>query len=168
MRTRPQPSVPAGFTLVEVMVALAVVALALPALLFTLSQHIDGAAYLRDKSLAQVVASNRLAELRLVSAAQRKLFSGKDSGEVEVAERAFYWWVESSKTEVDNFQRIEISVALDEADETEPLYKLVAFMSANIEEQPLEEGGDNPGAGSGQGGEGDGSGPDPRDDDDDS
>ena len=134
-----------GFTLVEVMVALAVVALALPALLFSLSQHIDGAAHLRDKSLAQLVASNRLAELRLVSTAQRKLYSGQDSGEVEVAERVFYWWVQSTTTEVDDFVRIEISVALDEEDEAEPLYHLLAFMSANIEEQPLEQDAQNPG-----------------------
>ena len=54
----------AGFTLVEVMVALAIVALAVPALLFTLDQQIDGSSYLRDRSLAQIVAVNRLAELR--------------------------------------------------------------------------------------------------------
>jgi general secretion pathway protein I len=51
-----------GFTLVEVMVALAVVAIALPALLVALSQHVDGTGYLRDKSLAQMVAANKLAE----------------------------------------------------------------------------------------------------------
>ena len=125
-----------GFTLIEVMVALAVVALALPALLFTLSQHIDGAAYLRDKSMAQMVAANRLAELRLVSAAQRELFSGKDSGAAEMAERDFFWWVESSSTEVEDFYRVEITVALAEEDEDEPIYELVAFMSANVEAEP--------------------------------
>lgn len=42
-----------GFTLIEVMVALTVVAVTLPALLFLLSQQIDGTAYLRDRSVAQ-------------------------------------------------------------------------------------------------------------------
>ena len=43
-----------GFTLIEVMVALTVVAVTLPALLFLLSQQIDGTAYLRDRSVAQL------------------------------------------------------------------------------------------------------------------
>ena len=46
-----------GFTLIEVMVALTVVAVTLPALLFLLSQQIDGTAYLRDRSVAQWVAA---------------------------------------------------------------------------------------------------------------
>ena len=55
-----------GFTLVEVMVALAIVAIALPALLMALYQQIDDTAYLRDKTLAYMVAENKLAEIRLV------------------------------------------------------------------------------------------------------
>ena len=62
-----------GFTLVEVMVALAVVAVALPALLTTLYQQADDTAYLRDKALAHMVAANRLQETRLVVAATRTL-----------------------------------------------------------------------------------------------
>ncbi|MEM1112407.1 MAG: type II secretion system minor pseudopilin GspI [Pseudomonadota bacterium] len=133
---KPRPS---GFTLVEVLVAMAVVALALPALLITLSQHIDGTAYLRDKSLAQMVAANQLAEMRLVSASERQLFRGEDSGEATMAEREFYWWMRSTVTEVEDFYRIEISVALDEGDEEEPLYELVAFLSTNIEEDPIAQ-----------------------------
>lgn len=50
-----------AFTLVEVMVALAVVSVAVPALLLTLSQQLDGTRYLQDRVQAQWVAANRLA-----------------------------------------------------------------------------------------------------------
>jgi type II secretion system protein I len=77
MRSRAEkPRRSAGFTLVEVMVALAIVALALPALLLTLDQQIDGTAYLRDRSLAQIVASNRLTEVRLALRSGRQNLRG--------------------------------------------------------------------------------------------
>ena len=65
-----------AFTLVEVMVALAVVAVAVPALLLTLSQQLDGTRYLQDRTQAQWIAANRLAELRLVAAAKGTLQTG--------------------------------------------------------------------------------------------
>ena len=81
-----------GFTLIEVMVALAVVAVALPALLMTLSQQLDSVRYLEDRSHAQWVAANRLAELRLVSQARGSLQAGLIAGEEELAGRKWYWW----------------------------------------------------------------------------
>ena len=79
-----------GFTLVEVMVALAVVAVALPALLLTLSQQLDGLRYLEDRTQAQWVAANRLAELRLVAGAKGSLQTGRVSGTEELAGRSWY------------------------------------------------------------------------------
>ena len=69
-------SIQQGFTLVEVMVALTVVAVTLPALLFLLSQQVDGTAYLRDRSVAQWVAADRVAEVRLTVAKQRRATTG--------------------------------------------------------------------------------------------
>lgn len=126
-----------GFTLVEVMVALAVVAVALPALLVALSQQVDATAYLRDKSVAQLVAANKLVELRLLSRARQSLLEGRDNGVAEMADREWYWWIESKPTDVPQFRRIEIAVALAEEDEKQPLYTLVAFMGADF--KPGEE-----------------------------
>ena len=81
---------PAGFTLVEVMVALAVVALAVPALLFTLFQQLEGTEYLRDRSMASWVAANRLNELKLVVAKQGAVPEGQLSGETRLAQRDWY------------------------------------------------------------------------------
>lgn len=122
-----------GFTLVEVMVALAVVAIALPALLVTLSRQIDDTAYLRDKTLAQMVAANKLAETRLVVAATRSLGAGKSSGVARMAERDWYWWSETKATPLDNFLRIEIRVAQSEQFREQPLYTLNAYMHSDRE-----------------------------------
>lgn len=121
-----------GFTLVEVMVALAVVAIALPALLVTLNQHVDATGYLRDKSMAQMVAANKLEELRILSRAGQSLLRGKDSGVSSMAGREWYWWLESQPTEADNFYRVTIDVGVDEEQGEAPLYTLVAFLSADL------------------------------------
>jgi general secretion pathway protein I len=121
-----------GFTLVEVMVALAIVALAVPALLFTLDQQIDGSAYLRDRSLAQVVAVNRLGELRLAALAGRRLEQGAAAGAEEMAGRDWYWRVSSETTEVPDFYRVAITVRDDENDQDPPLFTLVAYLSGAV------------------------------------
>ncbi|NCF18735.1 MAG: type II secretion system minor pseudopilin GspI [Haliea sp.] len=128
-----------GFTLIEVMVALAVVAIALPALLVALYQQIDSTAYLRDKSLAHMVAANKLTELRILSRARRSLLQGKDGGVAQMGEREWYWWLQSEATEVEQFYRVEINVALDEAARDNPLYTLVAFMSADLGSEVVDE-----------------------------
>jgi len=125
-----------GFTLVEVMVALAVVAIALPALLISLHQQVDSTAYLRDKSLANMVAANKLSEVRILSKASQNLLRGRDSGVTQMADRDWHWWLDSQPTEVDSFYRVEIKVAQEEGQQEQPLVTLVAFLSANLAAEP--------------------------------
>jgi type II secretion system protein I len=54
-----------GFTLIEVMVALAVVAIGLAALMTAVSSTAGASGYLRQKAQAQWIALNRLVEVRL-------------------------------------------------------------------------------------------------------
>ena len=118
-----------GFTLVEVMVALAVVAVALPALLLTLSQQLDGLRYLEDRTHAQWVAANRLAELRLVVGAKGSLQTGQVSGTEEMAGRSWYWWSEGVETEVPGFFRYEIVVSDQEDGEASPVHTLDGYLA---------------------------------------
>ncbi len=126
------------------MVALAIVAIALPAVLMSLYQQIDDTGYLRDKTMAQMVAANKLAEMRLVIASTRVLTAGKANGVAIMADRDWYWWVETkpNSEQFPQFFRIEIRVALAEEQQAQPLYTLTAFMSSDLQiDDPAGPGG---------------------------
>jgi len=59
-----RPAAQAGFTLLEVLVALAIIAIALAACVRAAGQMAAGQAAMRDRALALVSAENSLAELR--------------------------------------------------------------------------------------------------------
>lgn len=111
------------------MVAVVIVALTLPALLFTLSQHIDGTAYIRDRSLARLVASNRLAELRLALRTGGQSLAGRVSGREEMAGREWFWSIDSEETELPGFSRVQLEVRIDEDPGQPPLYTLTALLA---------------------------------------
>ena len=125
-----------GFTLIEVMVALTVVAVTLPALLFLLSQQIDGTAYLRDRSVAQWVAADRVAEVRLAVAKQRSARPGIIAGESERARRTWYWQSEIQETPVPGFMRLTVTVTGEDTDDDSVLFTLDAFLNAEVVDAP--------------------------------
>ena len=125
-----------GFTLIEVMVALTVVAVTLPALLFLLSQQIDGTAYLRDRSVAQWVAADRVAEVRLAVAKQRNARPGVIAGESERAGRPWYWQSEIQETPVPGFMRLTVTVTGEDTDDDSVLFTLDAFLNAEVVDAP--------------------------------
>ena len=59
------PACARGFTLLEVLVALAIVAMSVGALLGTVTSSASNVIYLKEKTLAEWVALNRLTELRI-------------------------------------------------------------------------------------------------------
>jgi general secretion pathway protein I len=77
-----------GFTLIEVLVALVIVALGMSALLETLGSAADTASYLRDKSFAQWIAFNQLATTRLSGTLPS---DGTTNGELDYAGRHWRW-----------------------------------------------------------------------------
>lgn len=116
-----------GFTLVEVMVALAVVAVALPALLFVYMQQVDNTGYLRDKWLASQVIENKWAEVHLLTQTRGFTLDGKQTGEVTLANRQWSWLLTKEKTPVDFFFRYELKIFAAEDDEL-PLLTQVFFL----------------------------------------
>ena len=82
--------------------------------------------------MAGMVAANKLAEIRLVSRAQQELVRGEQNGVRELAGREWFWWVDSQPTDVDQFFRVEITVADEETSRDTPLATLVAYMVADL------------------------------------
>jgi general secretion pathway protein I len=107
------------------MVALAVVGLALPALLFQVMGNVDTEAYLRDKALAQWVAENRLAETRLMRSMGQRVLSGTASGIEEMGGRRWQWRVQSLPTSVPGMRRLQFEVG---PQGQESLISLVGFI----------------------------------------
>jgi len=96
-----------GFTLVEVLVALAVVAIALAAAMRSTGQAINTSVALRDRTMALWLAQDRLARHRLDRdwpAADTK------DGETEMAGRTWRWREQIITTPEANLRRIEIEI----------------------------------------------------------
>ena len=103
-----------GFTLLEVMVALAIVALSLTAVTASMSQMINAAQTMRDRTYASWIAQNRIAELRLAAATPDV---GASNGEVQYANTDWTWRAVVSETGVDDLYRIDVSVSFAGSDD---------------------------------------------------
>jgi general secretion pathway protein I len=95
-----------GFTLLEVLVALAIVAVGMAAVLETLTSSADTIVYLRDKTLANWVALNRIALVRISGQVPP---SGKSDGDTDFAGRKWLWHQEVNTTQVPGMVRIDVS-----------------------------------------------------------
>jgi general secretion pathway protein I len=94
-----------GFTLIEVLVALAIVALAVGALLGTVTSSASNVIYLKEKTIAEWVALNRLTEVRI---AQQMPDKGRRTGNTEMAGMRWQWEEEVIELPVKGMFRIEI------------------------------------------------------------
>jgi general secretion pathway protein I len=105
MTRRPRPQ---GFTLIEMLAAVAVVAIAMGAIIAGMARFADNAAYLRQKTIALWVAHDRLVEFEL----QRSWpDTGKSNGEMEMAGASWPWQAEIQKTEDPHLRRVDVSVS---------------------------------------------------------
>ena len=112
-----------GFTLVEILVALAVLAIALTATARSLGAAIDTTTALRDRTLARWVAEDRLAQLEL-SREWPDLDVKED--DADMGGRAFHWRQETGVTPAARMRRVEVSVFLPGTDSM--LAKMTGFI----------------------------------------
>jgi general secretion pathway protein I len=113
-----------GFTLVEILVALAIVAVALAAGMRALAQSADSASTLKSRTLALWVAQNRLANAQLTDPWPAL---GTSSGDAEQAGARFVWRETVAGTPNPAFRKIEIIVAEPQTPDY-ALAKLVGYI----------------------------------------
>lgn len=97
-----------GFTLVEVLVGLMIVALSLAALMNAVSSAARGSEYLRDKTIAQWIAMNRIEEVRLQI--QPKFGESSDKAEIDFANRKWRYDTRYFDTDNPTIRRVVVRV----------------------------------------------------------
>jgi general secretion pathway protein I len=112
-----------GFTLLEILVALAVLAIALTATARGIGAAIDTTAELRERTLARWIAEDKLALLELSRA-----WPAPDTteGDAEMGGRKYRWRQQVSTTPVARMRRVELGVFLPGAET--PLARLTGFL----------------------------------------
>jgi general secretion pathway protein I len=99
-----------GFTLVEVLVALAIVAIGMAAVLGAITSSANTVYYLRDKTLAEWVALNQIATVRLQLTPPQLPAEGNTTGDMEYAGRNWHWRQEVTQTQIKGMERIDVKV----------------------------------------------------------
>lgn len=119
-----------GFTLVEVLVALMIVAMGLAALMVAVSGTARTSGYLRDKTLAQWIALNRLSEVRLNVS---KFGQNTDLGELDFANRKWHYDTRYFDTSFPSMKRLVVRVyAGDAKTKGNPLAESTGFLSTGF------------------------------------
>ncbi len=118
-----------GFTLLEVLVALAILAITLGALIKASGSYASNATYLKEKTFAQWIAQNKAVEYQL---ANKFPSLGSREGDVNYALQEWRWRVKVSNTDDRRLRRLRIDIILSGGEFKKPLVSLVAFVG-----QPL-------------------------------
>lgn len=122
-----------GFTLIEVLVALVVVALGMLGAIEAVNQSISTSTYLRDKAVAQWVAMNKLTEARLQTAVPQV---DKTSGDAEMAGQKYRWTMVVTKTPVPTMLRLDVTISPPDTDADKvSLASVTGFYSTSIAKQ---------------------------------
>ncbi|MFW8591160.1 type II secretion system minor pseudopilin GspI [Glaciecola sp. 2405UD65-10] len=116
-----------GFTLIEVMVAVGIFAVAGAAVMKATYEHLRAVSSLEQLTFATWVANNQMTESTLRAKIQWPL-KNNDKGEVELAGQRWYWKQEVKKTQDESLFQITIIVS-DDVDGKNELTGVTSFIA---------------------------------------
>jgi general secretion pathway protein I len=119
-----------GFTLIEVLAALIIVALGMLAVIKGVNETVRNSNYLRDKTLAHWIAMNQLTEVRLSG---RVPEMAKSDGDLQFAGQKWRWKMNVTQTPVKSMRRIDINVRRDGMPDTSSLAAITGFYGSTVE-----------------------------------
>lgn len=116
----------AGFTLLEVLIALAVLALSMSAVIKSVAEYTNNQSYLRDRTIALWVARNVLVQFQADNEWPRV---GERKGTEEMGNREWRWIGVVSQTEEAELKRLDVKVfPIESDDDDSPLSVLSGFL----------------------------------------
>ena len=118
-----------GFTLIEVLAALVIVALGMLGVIEAVTQSARNGTYLREKTLAHWIALNVITEKRLQPEPPPVTES---SGDVEFAGQRWRWSMQVTQTQVASLRRMDVSVRPAEAPDSSALATVTGFYGTAI------------------------------------
>jgi general secretion pathway protein I len=121
-----------GFTLLEILIAVAVLAIVAVVVLGRTGDALDQAARIEERTLATWVAENALTALRLVPAGEnRTLPSGRTTEQQRLGGRDWRIELEYVDTSLPTFKRVDVRVfAAGAPADAAPAARLVGFVGA--------------------------------------
>ena len=143
-----------GFTLIEVLVALVIVAFGMGAVLSALTSSAQSTMRLREKTFAEWVGFNQLALARLALSPPAV---GNSDGDVDFANARWHWQQQVENMEIPGLRRITITVRHLESKDDDWLATVMGFRGSDVNTgQGVLQGWDDgaPGGGGGGGGGG--------------
>jgi general secretion pathway protein I len=118
-----------GFTLIEVLAALVIVALGMLGVIQAVTQTARNGTYLREKTLAHWIGLNVITERRLAPSPPDV---SETSDEVDFAGRRWRWTMRVTQTEVESLRRMDVSVRPAEAPDGSALASVTGFYGTAI------------------------------------
>lgn len=110
MKSRSIKSSTTGFTLIEVLIALAVIAIALGAILNTSGTQAYQASYLKQKTIAHWVAMNEMTKLQIEA---KWPSTGEITGSTKMANHEWFWKRTVIETVNKDIRQVELRVFSD-------------------------------------------------------